>query len=91
VDLEPVVRNLVREFGYHVALINWEEGEEGSYDDEGEGSPWWAYSTTWVLLARDGAALKSPAIQSAAIPLSTNTPAIPLWTDDFASLFQVLQ
>jgi hypothetical protein len=92
VDLEPVVLNLTREFEYQIAIINLEEDEESDYYAEDEsGSRWWSYASTWVLLTRDLDILRSPAISAAACAVRTNAPTIPLWTDDFASLFQVLQ
>ncbi len=90
-NLEPVVQNLARQFKYQLAIINFDEDEAMPDDEEDEGSAWWYYASTWVLLTRDDAILESPAIRSAANAASTNTVAVPLWTDDFASLFQILQ
>ena len=80
-DLEPVVANLAHRFNYKLAVIDYDELE----DD------WWLYSSTWILLTRDGSILNAPAILRAATPSKTNSVSIPLWTDDFASLFQVLK
>ncbi len=90
IDLEPVVVNLARAFDYRLAIINLEEDEEG-YDEEGEESRWWRYASTWVLLSQDSSILNAEAIQTAATAVRTNLPSIPLWTDDFASVFQVLK
>jgi hypothetical protein len=80
-DLEPVVANLARHFGYRLASIDYEEtGEE-----------WWFYSSTWVLLTRDEKIINLPAIRNAATTVNTNSTRVPLWTDDFASLFQILR
>jgi spermidine synthase len=79
-DLEPVVVNLARQFGYKLASIDYEE----------TGDTWWLYSSTWVLLSRSEQIIKSPAIRSAASTVKTNAYKVPLWTDDFASLFQIL-
>jgi len=35
--------------------------------------------------------MNSPAIRNAASAASTNSVKVPLWTDDFASLFQILR
>lgn len=86
-DLQPVVRNLARDFNFKLATIDFEEEEE-SEDGEGE---WWVYASTWVLLTRNEEILKRPEIQSVANAADTNAPAIPLWTDDFASIFQILE
>ena len=80
-DLEPVVVNLARHFGYHLANIDFEETDE----------EWWLYSSTWILLSRNPQSLEAPAIRNAASNVSTNSVQIPLWTDDFASLFQILR
>ncbi|MBE0544726.1 MAG: fused MFS/spermidine synthase [Verrucomicrobia bacterium] len=91
-NLEPVVANLARHFNYHLAVISWEEGD-GEYDEWEEDEwvdEWWLYSSTWVLLTRNEEVINSPAIREAATQLKTNGVKVPLWTDDFASLFQIL-
>jgi hypothetical protein len=80
-DLEPVVVNLARHFNYKLASIDYEES-----DDE-----WWLYSSTWVLLSRNEGIINSPSIRNAASTVETNNIRVPLWTDDFASLFQILR
>jgi hypothetical protein len=80
-DLEPVVVNLARYFRYKLALIDYEETDE----------EWWLYSSTWVLLSRNEGIINSPAIRNAASTVQTNPVKVPLWTDDFASLFQILR
>jgi hypothetical protein len=81
-DLEPVVGNLTRHFGYHQALIDYEESED----------EWWLYGSTWVLLTHNEQLLNSAAIRGAATPATrTNSPKIALWTDDFASLFPIIR
>jgi hypothetical protein len=80
-DLEPVVVNLARHFGYKLASIHHEE----------PGGAWWLYPSTWVLLSRSEQIIDSPAIRSAASVVNTNDIKVPLWTDDFASLFQILR
>jgi hypothetical protein len=82
-DLEPVVVNLARHFGYQLAAIDYE-------DTENEGD-WWLYSSTWVLLTHNPQTINSPAIHAAAYTVKTNNLAVPLWTDDFTSLFQILK
>jgi hypothetical protein len=80
-DLEPVVINLARQFNYHLALIDFDETED----------EWWLYASTWIIMTRDDHILKSPAISEAAGTLKTTAGKVPLWTDDFASLFQILK
>jgi hypothetical protein len=80
-NLQPVVQNLAREFNYQVALIDYDETDE----------EWWLYASTWMLLTRNPAVLNLPSIRDAATPLTAPPPSLPTWTDDFASLLQVLR
>ncbi len=80
-NLEPVVMNLAREFNYRAAIIDTDENDER----------WWLYASTWVLLSQNRTLLDAPAISQAATAPSTKGPSIPLWTDDFASLYQILK
>ena len=89
-NLEPVLLALSRHFRYQLVVVNHdEEGDQES--DEDEETRWWDYASTWVLMTRNGRLLETPAVKQAAVGLSTNSPSSLLWTDDFASLFQVLQ
>ncbi len=91
-NLEPVVANVARHFNYHLAVISWEEGNSDSEAWDAEWvDEWWLYSSTWVLLTRNEEIINAAAIREAASPVKTNAVNIPLWTDDFASLFQILQ
>jgi hypothetical protein len=81
-NLEPVVVNIAREFNYQIAIIDAGEDEE---------QDWWVYASTWILLSRNRELINGAAIQQAKIPINSKSPKIPLWTDDFASLFQILQ
>jgi len=80
-DLEPVVLNLAKQFGYRLVKCDYDEQEDA----------WWVYSSTWMLLSRDEAFLKQPLIAQAARTMTTSRKNVPLWTDDFASLFQILR
>lgn len=88
-DLEPVVVNVARHFDYRLALVHFDESDEDG--DEDWGTPWWMYGSSWMLLTRDAGLLESSAIRFAASEVKTNTAHIRLWTDDFASVFQILQ
>ncbi len=81
-NLEPVVVNIAREFNYQLAIIDAGEDDEDA---------WWIYASTWILLSRNEELINRASIQQAKIPVSSKSPKIPLWTDDFASLFQILQ
>ena len=61
-DLEPVVVNLARHFGYKLASIDYEETDE----------EWWLYASTWVLLSRSEQIINCPAIRNAASIVNTN-------------------
>jgi len=81
VNLEPVVVNLARHFNYEMATIDY-----GAPRDKP-----WILRSVWMLLSRSQEIINSPAIRLAARPPQTNSISVPLWTDDFAGLFQVLR
>ncbi len=80
VNLEPVVINLARHFNYKVATIDCAPPADKP----------WILGSVWMLLSRSGEIVNSPAIRLAARPADADLASIPLWTDDFASLFQIL-
>jgi hypothetical protein len=80
-DLEPVVAGLARHFGLNSTVI----------DHDSKPEQWWIYSSTWILLARDRTILDLPAIRSAAKPEVAGKRAVPLWTDDYSSVFPILR
>jgi tetratricopeptide (TPR) repeat protein len=81
VNLEPVVFNLARKFGYEAEVI------------EHRGSPEtpWVLPSTWVVLARDPRFLKAPAMAQGSRPPVPASFEVPLWTDDFSGLAPVLR
>jgi SAM-dependent methyltransferase len=84
-DLRPVVENAARAFGFPAYQI---ESEDGGDDDE-EGA-WWFYASTWMILSKNQEFMSRIAVRGAAsAPAAANT--IPLWTDDYTSMFRVLQ
>ncbi|NWG34737.1 MAG: fused MFS/spermidine synthase [Chloroflexi bacterium] len=78
-DLQPVFWQLARHYGLHMARI-----EYGGDNDGG-------YASHWVLLTRDTALLRTPAIQQRTVDLSGYSTSIKLWTDDYSNLFQILK
>ena len=80
-DLEPVVLKLGREFNYKTSIIDYDETEED----------WWNYSSSWMLLTRNARIIESPAIRNARTMLKIKGTKVPLWTDDFTGLFQILK
>ncbi|MSU50760.1 MAG: ferrichrome ABC transporter permease [Opitutus sp.] len=85
-DLRPVVENAARAFGFPVHTIESENG--GGDEDEGG---WWLYSSTWMILSKNKAFMERPALRSAASAPATERVEIPLWTDDYTSMFKILQ
>jgi hypothetical protein len=80
-NLEPVVENIANHFGFKSAMI--------SHDDAGE--EWWVYGSTWVLLTDSEEFVNFRAISDAATEPKKLPKPIPLWTDDYASLFPIIQ
>jgi hypothetical protein len=80
-DLEPVVAALARHSGFRLALIDYDETDP----------QWWLYSSTWMLLSRDERFLATPEISEVATPVSARAGEPRLWTDDYASLFEILK
>jgi hypothetical protein len=50
-----------------------------------------AFPALWVLLTRDPALLQVPGITEKAVSLEDYQTSVPLWTDDFNNLFQILR
>jgi hypothetical protein len=79
-DLRPVVENLARHFGLQAAVI--------SDDDEKD---WWVYRTTWILVTRNQALLDDEEIRAATDKPEAPDDSVSLWTDDHASLYEILK
>jgi hypothetical protein len=80
-NLEPVLVNAAQFFGFQIVVI----------DQTPAGDQWWNSRSIWALLSRNHEILNSPDILSASRPAMVGTSKIPLWTDDFSSLYQVLR
>jgi len=81
-DLDPVVRGIAELLGLTVLRIDDAESND------------MVYSSDWMLLARDPAALAAPELQLAAEPEPERTPESdpwPLWTDAYSNLLQVFK
>jgi hypothetical protein len=76
VDLKPVIFNLAQRFGF--SAIDVEGGKRETDTSE------------WVLLSRDPTVLQVAPLEAAGKPLRASA-NIPLWTDDFSNLVQVLR
>jgi hypothetical protein len=79
-DLRPVVENLAQHFGLEVATI--------SDDDEKD---WWIYRTTWILVTKNKALLANEEIRAATDTPDAHPKPVGLWTDDHASLYEILK
>jgi hypothetical protein len=85
-DLRPVVENVAKVFGFRTHHI---ESDDGSYEDE-DGGGWWLYAATWMILSKNDAFMDRDALRQAASPPMAERKDIPLWTDDYTSMFKVL-
>lgn len=79
IDLLPVLWQAAHYYSLNLAVIS----------TEGDGEL--VFPSTWVLLTRDPTLLEIPAIAQRATPMDGYTTNIPLWTDDFSNLFQILK
>lgn len=80
-NLEPVMVNLARRFNYDLAVIEY----IGTRDQ------WWNQNSTWALLSHNDEFINCPAIREASRAPQARGETVPLWTDDFASLFQIIR
>jgi len=78
-DLRPVVWQLAKFYGLSIASV--------SYPGDAKGG----YPTDWLLLARDPGLLEIPAIRDHADRMAGYRTTVPLWTDDYSNLFQILK
>lgn len=79
-DLQPVVEGLARHLDLKVLTIT---------DDDSEF--WWIYGTTWMLLAREKEVLEKDTFSERMRAPSERVDAVPLWTDERASLLRILR
>jgi hypothetical protein len=86
-DLRPVVENAATAFKFDCHTIN---SEDGGGDENDEGS-WWLYSSTWMILSRNKEFMNRSALRHVSVPATGNEPKVPLWTDDYTSMFKILQ
>ncbi|HVU25403.1 MAG TPA: fused MFS/spermidine synthase [Opitutus sp.] len=78
--LRPVVENIARQLGLESVAIA----------DNPPERHWWVFRSTWILVSRNHALLAQSDIQAAASPPDPE-PALGVWTDDHASLYDVLR
>ena len=78
-DLAPEVYRLADELNMGAALI----------EDAGDGVQ--SYDSIWMLLTRDPDFLKQRAIAARSAPRPPMPAGLPVWTDDFSNLLQILR
>ncbi|HJS77230.1 MAG TPA: fused MFS/spermidine synthase [Burkholderiales bacterium] len=81
-DLIPVVARLAKEQGARAVLVRDDPDEEEDYRRS---------RTDWVLVSRDPAALKRPAIVERGAAPPEDRPEWRTWTDDYSNLIQILK
>jgi SAM-dependent methyltransferase len=81
-DLIPVVARLAKENGVHAVLVRDDPDEEADYRRS---------RTDWVLVSRDPAALRRPAIVARGAVEPEDRPEWRTWTDDYSNLIQILK
>lgn len=78
-DLQPVFWKLAQEYGLTILRVDNDASADGEFP------------SVWILLSRDPSALEIPQIQARAQDFSGYSTDIPLWTDDYSNLFQILK
>jgi Ca2+/Na+ antiporter len=81
-DLEPVVRRLAKETHYPMVVTECYSGED--YDED------WIYACTWILLTRNEGIIKKLEEQGHNRSDLSQQEDLPLWTDDYASIFRIM-
>ena len=87
-DLEPIVLRVAEHFALQAAILHDEDHEWDDQDEEGETVH--AYGSDWVVLTKNQAFLKLPAMAGATTEPRSHSPAIKMWTDDESNLFRIL-
>ncbi len=85
-DLRPVVENAAKHFGLQSHHV---DSADGGYDEE-SGGGWWLYAATWMILSRNEAFMNHESLRQAASPPDARRNDIPLWTDDYTSMYRIL-
>jgi len=78
-DLQPVFWQLAQEYGLKMVRIANEAGAEEGFPSE------------WLLLTSNEDILNIPQIQERTLGYEDYSTSIPIWTDDYSNLFQILR
>ncbi len=81
-NLRPVVEGLARELGLGTVTVSEDNLKEGE---------WWVYRSTWVLVSRNHTLLTNPRVFDAADTADEDGTREIVWTDDHASVFEILK
>ncbi|HWA87782.1 MAG TPA: fused MFS/spermidine synthase [Opitutus sp.] len=79
-NLRPVVENIARHLGLEAVTIS----------DDPPSRRWWEFRSTWILVTRNYGLLARSDIQLAASSPDPQ-PEIGVWTDDHASVYEILK
>jgi spermidine synthase len=79
-NLRPVVEGLAREVGLGVVTISDDSPKD-----------WWVYRSTWMLVSRNQALLTNPKLLEGASEPEEDDGQRLIWTDDHASVFEILK
>ena len=79
-DLQPVLWQLAQEYSLDMVRIS----RPARAGDDG-------FPSEWILLTHDKSMLEIPAIASHSTTFDGYHSSIPLWTDDYSNLFQILR
>jgi hypothetical protein len=80
-NLQPVVEKLAEHFKLSTARILFRDPN----------APFWITASDWILLSRDEGLFKHPVFQERKSPPTQNLATVPLWTDEYTSLFEILK
>ena len=80
-SLYPVVEKLAQHFKLNTARILFRDPN----------APFWITASDWILLSRDESLFKNPAFQERKSAPTQNLATVPLWTDEYTSLFEILK
>jgi SAM-dependent methyltransferase len=89
INLAPVLANVAAEFRLHSTTVEGPVSSMELYDDDGE-CDWAEYESTWVLLSSSIISFDRASAQKTTGEAAPS-PAIPLWTDDYTSVFPLVR
>ena len=82
-----MIENAARVFGFRAYNIDREDGGADEVDDGG----WWLYGSSWMVLSKNQEFMNRDLLRVAASPPVAARRDIPLWTDDYTSMFKILK